>query len=399
MPNHYCRRPATGPVIRPTARRYDQSALKRAIVIVLDGCGAGAAPDAAAFNDGPSVNTLANVWNHAKGIDAPNLVQAGLFAAAGVGPTPQARFGRLRELSQGKDSVTGHWEMMGVVTQTPFPTYPGGFPPALIQAFEERTGTKAIGNKPASGTAVIAELGEEHMRTRNPIVYTSADSVFQIACHESVVPIERLYELCRIARELCTAPDNVQRVIARPFEGLPGAFRRTEHRKDFPVSPPHNLIDEVTGVYGIGVVPELFEGRGFRSVPRTQSNAEHAAALTAALESDARFIFANFEDFDMLYGHRNDPSGFAKCLEDFDPVFKSLVDRTGPDDLLLLTADHGNDPTDASTDHSREYVPVCVLGPSATPQNLGDIEGMQAIGATVAKHLSIPWPIGTPLTP
>lgn len=367
--------------------------MKRAIVVVMDGCGAGEAPDADAFNDHDHPATLRHVWEHAGGIDAPNLISAGLFRAAGieVGQVgPGWAYGRLRERSMGKDSVTGHWEMMGVYTKAPFPTYPNGFPPDVIAEFEARIGRGTLGNRAASGTQIIAELGDEHVRTGNPIVYTSADSVFQIAAHEGVIPIERLYEICTIAREMLVAPHNLSRVIARPFEGSSGEYRRTERRKDFPSSPPPNLVDVVEDVFGIGVVPELFGGRGFRSVRRTQSNAEHQSMLWQALASDARFIFANFEDFDMLYGHRNDPDGFARALQDFDRVVGELVSRLGDDDLLILTADHGNDPTSASTDHSREFVPFLTKnGTRSGP--VGDLDGMWNVGTAVAEHLGIDW--------
>ena len=314
------------------------------------------------------------------------------LAAAGVGPTPPttARYGRLQELSKGgKDSVTGHWEMMGAITKQRFPTYPDGFPIPLIKEFESAIKTQTIGNRPASGTKIIAELGELHVETGMPIVYTSADSVFQIAAHEDVVPVETLYEWCRIARRLCVAPNNVQRVIARPFIGKPGAFERTERRKDFPLAAPKNLVDTIGDVYGIGVVPELFDGRGFRTTSRTQSNPEHWVRLDEALNSDARFIFANFEDFDMLYGHRNDVPGFAKCLEVFDVELAKRLPQFGPDDLVIVTADHGNDPTDVSTDHSREYVPVAIFGGGITGQRMQDYSGMDAIGGTVADWLGV----------
>lgn len=356
-------------------------------MIVLDGVGAGEAPDAAKFGDLDHPSTLLHVWEAAGGFHAPNLARLGFLAAGGIEEGTTGRFGRLRELSQGKDSVTGHWEMMGIVTETAFPTYPEGFPIPLIKAFEDEIGTQTLANCPASGTEIIARLGELHQETGFPVVYTSADSVFQIAAHEEVVPIEKLYDWCRIARRLCTGADNVQRVIARPFLGSPGAYKRTERRKDFPATPPHNLVDDIGDVFGIGVVPELFDGRGFRSVRRTQNNAEHEQMLWEALDSDARFIFANFEDFDMLYGHRNDATGFAKCLEEFDVLLGSLLTRLEPDDLLILTADHGNDPTDASTDHSREYVPVALWGAGIEQENLGDVEGMTAVGATVVKWL------------
>jgi phosphopentomutase len=373
--------------------------MRRAIVIVLDGCGAGAAPDAAMFGDHDSPSTLRHVWEAVGGFKAPNLQSIGFLASGGIPASagPQARYGRLRELSMGKDSVTGHWEMMGIVTEVPFPTYPEGFPDDLVQALEERSGKKFLGNRPASGTQIIVELGEEHLRTGALILYTSADSVLQIAAHEAIVPTEELCRVCRIARELCVPPHNVQRVIARPFEGEPGAFRRTERRKDFPLTAPPNLLDRVGDVFGIGVVPELFDGRGFRPLPRTQSNAEHAVALDRALESDARFIWANFEDFDMLYGHRNDPTGFARCLEEFDFTLGRVLERLKPDDLLILTADHGNDPTSVSTDHSREYVPVALVGSAVAPGAIGDIDGMTAIGATVARHLEVDWETGQSL--
>lgn len=371
---------------------------RRAIVVVLDGCGAGPAPDSAEFGDGHGPNTVFNVWKAAGGLNCPNLERLGFLAACGIGDAPEGRYGRLRELSQGKDSVTGHWEMMGAVTTKPFPTYPDGFPIPLIKKFERQIGTQTLGNCAASGTKIIDRLGPLHFDTGFPIVYTSADSVFQIACHEEVVPIETLYDYCKIARSLLVAPDNVQRVIARPFLGsAQDGYTRTDRRKDFPLPPPPNLVDKVGDVQGIGVVPELFDGRGFRPSRRTQSNGEHIVALREALASDARFIFANFEDFDMLYGHRNDPAGFAKCLKEFDVMLASILGDLKPSDLLILTADHGNDPTDESTDHSREYVPVCLYGASVRPANLGDVEGMTAIGRTVADYLGVPWNVGQPL--
>lgn len=374
--------------------------MKRAIVVVLDGVGAGAAPDAQEFGDFDNPSTLKHVWDANSGFDAPHLAQLGFLAAGGIETSipVSGRWGRLEELSLGgKDSVTGHWEMMGVVTQARFPTYPNGFPIPLIKAFERSIGTQTIGNKPASGTQIIADLGQFHLETGFPIVYTSADSVFQIACHESVVPIEKLYEWCEIARKLCIAPDNVQRVIARPFNGEVGAFQRTERRKDYPLEAPPNLCDKIGDVFGIGVIPELFDHRGFRRVRRTQSNADHFEMLKEAFESDARFIFANFEDTDMLYGHRNDAIGFARCLEQFDRYLAEIMARLTPDDVLILTADHGNDPTSASTDHSREYVPFAAFGPAIEAQCLGDIRGMTAVGASVAAQLGVDWNVGESL--
>lgn len=373
---------------------------RRAIVLVLDGCGAGAAPDAALFGDGHGPSTLLHIYQKVGGFSAPNLARSGFLAAAGIplDADPKARYGRLQEVSMGKDSVTGHWEMMGIETKEPFPTYPQGFPIALVKEFEDRIGRQTLGNRPASGTAILDDLGELHIDSGCPILYTSADSVFQIACHEEVVPIEELYAMCQTARQLLVKPNHVARVIARPFLGSKkGEFTRTERRKDFPLEPERNLVDVAGDVYGIGVVPELFGGRGFRPVRRTQSNPEHQAMLMDALESDARFIFANYEDFDMRYGHRNDPEGFARCLEEFDGFLAEIVGKLRPEDLLILTADHGNDPTDASTDHSREYVPVALVGEQVSQGNLGDVIGMAAIGRTVAEWLGIDWKTGADL--
>ena len=380
--------------------------LDRVIVLVLDGCGAGAAPDAKDFNDfGENEgHTLLNVWKAAGPVKAPRLIDLGYFAAAGVdAPAGNSAYGRLRELSIGKDTVTGHWEMMGIHLTVGLPTYPNGFPIALIKEFESRIGLQTIGNEAASGTEIIARLGPTHVATGCPIVYTSADSVFQIACHEAVVPIERQYEICAIARELLVAPNAVGRVIARPFLGDDHAgFVRTERRKDYPLVPPSNLIDriasQVAPVYGIGVIPEVFAHRGFRQVTRTQDNQEHYLMLKEALTTDAKFIWANFEDFDMLYGHRNDPEGFARSLETFDGYLAEVMSMLGDSDLLLVTADHGNDPTTPSTDHSREYVPVSVWHPRMTQTNhLGDREGLWCIGATVARALDVPFDRGEPL--
>ena len=372
---------------------------QRAVIIVLDGCGAGEAPDSELFGDIFHPATVKHVWEKVDGFHAPNLEACGFLKACGVDSHPKSgSYGRLRELSAGKDSVTGHWEMMGIITDEPFPTFPNGFPEELIVRLEKALDTHFLGNRSASGTEIIRELGTEHVQTGHPILYTSADSVLQLACHEEICPLERLYEMCLAIRGLCSPPYHVLRVIARPFIGSEKeGFHRTEHRKDYPVEAPHNLVDEVQDVFGIGVVPELFNSRGFRKVVRTQDNKEHEEMLLNALESNARFIFANFEDFDMLYGHRSDPEGFAKCLETFDLTLGKVLEQLRPKDLLILTADHGNDPTDSSTDHTREYVPVCVIAPGACARELGDVEGMSAVGATVASHLGVKWKIGVPL--
>lgn len=375
---------------------------RRVIVIVLDGCGAGAAPDASDFGDDHSPSTLLNTWTAVGGFDAPGLAACGFLAAGGIPnpAAPGAMYGRLQPMSKGgKDSVVGHWEMMGIVLDGPFPTYPDGFPIRLVKKFEAAIQRQTLGNRAASGTKIIQELGEQHLMTGCPILYTSADSVFQLAAHEDVVPVEQLYEWCRIARDLLTPPDAVQRVIARPFVGsLQAGFTRTERRRDFPMPPPSNFCDLVGDVYGVGVVPELFTGRGFRATRRTQSNAEHAAAMMEALASDARMIFANFEDTDMLYGHRNDPVGFARCLEAFDQTFAEVAAKLGPGDLLMLTADHGNDPTDQSTDHTREFAPLAViLEGSNKTRALGDKPGFSAVAATAATWLGLPWRSGESL--
>ena len=382
--------------------------MKRAIVVVLDGCGAGAAPDAARFGDPPSgspdaASTLAHVVAEAGPLDAPNLYAVGFLPGEiprGL-PNRHVAYGRLRPTSEGKDSVTGHWEMAGIVLDTPAPTYPQGFPPALVTEFERAIGRGTLGNVPASGTEILARLGEESLLTGKPILYTSADSVFQLAAHERATPVAELYRWCEIARALLTGVNAVQRVIARPFSGEPGAFVRSDARRDFPLAPPENLLDRIGDVAGIGVVPELFGGRAFREAPRTGSNPEHAEALLTAMAGDARLIFANFEDTDMRYGHRSDPDGFARCLERFDRTLGEILARLTGGDLLILTADHGNDPTDASTDHTREYVPYARVTPGEGVERLGDLDGLATVGEAVADWLGVspvaqashPWPL------
>lgn len=384
--------------------------LQRAVLIVLDGCGVGAAPDAADYGDtGENTpNTLGHLAEAVGGLNLPRLQSLGLgniLPLQGVPPTdtPRAHYGRVQPHSKGKDSVTGHWEMMGIHTETPFPTYPNGFPPEVIRAFEAKIGRETLGNYPASGTEIIKQLGMEHLRTGKPIVYTSADSVFQIAAHEAILPLEALYQMCEVARALLQPPHHVQRVIARPFVGdSPDTFRRTENRRDFPLPPPENLMDVLhargVGVYGIGVVPELFVYRGFRHAERTQSNPEHHNALLRALQSECAFIFANFEDFDMLYGHRNDPMGFARALTAFDAMLQEILNRLHPTDVLILTADHGNDPTTPSTDHSREYLPLLLYSPRwEQGRAIGTRPTLADIGATIGALWGVAPPHGTPI--
>jgi phosphopentomutase len=280
--------------------------------------------------------------------------------------------------------------MAGIITADRFPTYPQGFPQELIDRFATAIGCPILGNRAASGTEILADLGPKHMETGWPIVYTSADSVFQIACHEEVVSIPKLYEYCEVARRLLVLPDNVQRVIARPFVGDPqSGFVRTGARKDYPIPPPDNLCDRVGDVFGIGVVPELFAGRGFRPVKRTQSNSEHREMLWSAMDSDARFIWANFEDFDMKFGHRNDVKGFGRCLEEFDETLAEFLPMLAQEDLLILTADHGNDPTTPSTDHSREFVPFVKVAAGGSSRPLPDLLGFGRVGEEVMRHLEL----------
>ncbi|HEY3332698.1 MAG TPA: phosphopentomutase [Capsulimonadaceae bacterium] len=378
---------------------------RRVILIVMDGCGVGAMPDAAKYgNTDPLSATLQHVASAFGGLALPTLEAMGLgkvAALAGVSAKGPALggFGRCAEQSAGKDSVTGHWEMMGIVTKIPFPTYPNGFPADFIVELEQAFGTKIIGNVASSGTEIIKNLGEDHVRTGRPIVYTSADSVLQIAAHESVIPLDKLYRMCEAARFLADPPNNVQRVIARPFVGDSAAtFTRTENRRDFPALPPKvNILTALKTAakrtHAIGVVADLFPRDYFTTAERTQANAQHLTAIEQAVAGDGfDFLFANCEDFDMLFGHRNDPRGFAESLAEFDRRLAGIVAELRPDDLLILTADHGNDPTTASTDHSREYAPVLVCGGGLSHNvDLGTRNSFADIGATVAKYLGAEW--------
>lgn len=376
--------------------------MRRVILIVLDGCGVGAMPDAARYGGLAETGsaTLPHVAEAAGGLHLPALARLGLGNVApilGVAPNPDVPggWGRMAEASAGKDSVTGHWELMGITTKTPFPTYPDGFPHELIAAFEAKIGRGTLGNVASSGTAILTALGMEHMATGKPIVYTSADSVFQVAAHESVVPLSELYAFCETAREMLVAPNNVQRVIARPFVGDgPDTFKRTEHRRDYPLPPPTPnfltaLADAGKTAHAIGVVADLFPRAYFTRAERTQSNPAHLAAILGAVQHGQEdFVFANCEDFDMLYGHRNDPPGFAHALEEFDAALAGILGALRPDDLLILTADHGNDPTTPSTDHSREYVPLLVYG-GGIRGDLGTRPSFAAVSSIAADWLGI----------
>lgn len=398
--------------------------IERVIIVVLDGVGAGELPDADRYGDVGS-NTLAHTAEAVGGLHLPNMERLGLghiTAIQGVPPVenPLGGHGKMQEASPGKDTITGHWEMAGVVLQQPFPTYPHGFPPDVIAAFEQAIGTKTLGNYAASGTVIIQDLGAEHVRTGFPIVYTSADSVFQIAMHEEILPIERQYEICEIARQLLVGEHAVGRVICRPFLGdgglgasaspfrtlTPGPFARTERRKDFPLNPPPTVLDALAAsgrpVHAIGKIFEIFNGRGIATWAHTTNNADHTAALQTAVESDdSPLIFANLEDFDMLFGHRNNPQGMAQALETWDVGLGELLPKLRPTDLLLITADHGNDPTTASTDHSREYPFLLAYGPALRPAvDLGIRATYADIAATLCEIFALPsWPVGTSFLP
>jgi phosphopentomutase len=378
---------------------------RRAIIIILDGVGVGALPDAADYGDVGS-DTLGNLARAAGGLHLPVLGGLGLgnvIPVAGVAPAPHPRasYGRLREINPGKDSISGHWEIGGVLLERPFPTYPHGFPAEVIRSFETAIGRKTIGNVVASGTEIIQRLGEEHVSSGRPIVYTSADSVFQIAAHEEVIPLASLYDYCRTARAMLRGEHGVGRVIARPFLGSRGDFRRTGNRRDFSIEPVGpTLLDRTREaglpVIAIGKIVDLYAGRGMTEQRVTHNNAEGMAELERALEEvDRGLIMANLVDFDMVWGHRNDVPGFKGGLEVFDAWLPKALDRLRPGDLLFLTADHGNDPTTPSTDHSREYVPVLVTGPEvAGGVNLGDRDSFADLGATAAEHLGVAVPHG-----
>ncbi|MGB8657126.1 MAG: phosphopentomutase [Candidatus Zixiibacteriota bacterium] len=373
---------------------------RRVILIILDSCGIGALPDAELYGDEGS-NTIVNTAKAVGGLKLPNLQRLGLGNIdhiLGVNPTTsaEANFGKMAEVSPGKDSTTGHWEMMGLIVQKPFPVYPHGFPPEVIQPFEKAIGRGTLGNRPASGTEIIKELGEEHVRTGKPIVYTSADSVFQIAAHEDIIPVDELYKICMIARKMMDGEHGVSRVIARPFVGKPGSFKRTERRKDFSIPPPSlTLLDILKRndipVIGIGKIEDLFAGRGLSQSIHTKNNSDGVDKLVQAVkEFKNGFIFINLVDFDMLWGHRNDPASFAGGLEDFDRRLPEVTDLLEREDILIISADHGCDPTTPSTDHSREYVPVLVQGRSIkSNMSLGVRESFADVGATIAEIFKV----------
>lgn len=366
--------------------------------MVLDGVGVGAAPDAARYGDAES-NTLGHVAAAVGGLKLPALASYGLgniIPLAGMPPAlqPRAAWGMMRPAAAGKDSTTGHWELAGLRVETPFPTYPHGFPADVVADFSTRTGRPVIANVVGSGTDVIARFGDEHVASGAWILYTSADSVFQLAAHESVIPLDEQYAGCRAARAMLVAPHNVSRVIARPFTGSAGGYRRTANRRDFSVAPTgETLLDALAagGIarQGVGKVDDLFAGRAICST-HTASNAEGIAAIEAWLRgSSGGLLFANLVDFDQLFGHRNDAPGFYGALCELDAALPALVDALREDDLLFLTADHGNDPTTPSSDHARESVPVLMLGSRVRPCDLGHRSTFADLGATVAEWFGV----------
>jgi len=371
---------------------------RRAIIIVCDSMGVGELPDAKDFGDEGS-NTLGHVLL-SQHPDLPNLTRLGLLhtlPTPASSENPQAAFGRMNEVSAGKDTTTGHWEMMGLVVEDPFRTYPQGFPAEVIAEYERRIGRKTLGNKAASGTVILDELGEEHMRTGAPIVYTSADSVFQVAAHEQVIPVEELWRICAVARELMRGENNVGRIIARPFLGPGrGQFKRTANRKDFSVRPTGITVCERATkagkqVIGLGKIADIFDRVGISQEIRTESNSDGMRkTIDLIRQSDADIIFTNLVDFDSKYGHRNDPVGYAKALETFDLELGGLLTDLRADDLLFISADHGCDPTDVSTDHTREYVPLVIAGPSVRgARPLGTRSTFGDLGATICDYLGL----------
>ena len=370
--------------------------MSRALLIVLDGVGIGAAPDATDYGDAGS-DTLGHVLRDAE-VALPNLAALGLARLLGRdAPAPEAAHGRMREHSAGKDSTTGHWEIAGILLDHPFAVFER-FPDALVQAIEREADVSFLGNLPASGTAIIAELGPEHMRTGRPILYTSADSVLQIAAHEAVIPVERLYAICEVARRLADA-HRIGRVIARPFEGEPGAFRRTSRRHDFSMRPPRSVLDAIVEaglpVVSVGKVADLLAGQGITASHPTRDNAEGMRITADAWRSMHNgLLFTNLVDFDTVFGHRRDVAGFVQALAEFDAWLGGFLPHVAPEDLLIITADHGCDPTHPGTDHTREEVPLLVrhFGRVAP---LGTREGFCDVAATLAEHFALtPWPTG-----
>lgn len=371
--------------------------MPRHVTIVLDSAGVGALGDFAEFGDSPGANTIANTAAAVGGLRLPHFEQLGLgnvTPIVGVKPVASTRaaFGRLGEKSSGKDTITGHWEMVGVVTTVPFPTYPHGFPPDVVEMFAQITGRTPLGNEPASGTELIGRLGQEHQQTGRPILYTSADSVFQVAAHEYTVRLATLYDWCERAREKLVPPHNVNRVIARPFEGSPGSYARTPNRRDYALSPPANLLDRLAAddvpIHAVGKISDIYTGRGITTSVRVADNEEAVDRTVELMDRVPHgLIFMNLNDFDSRYGHRRDPRGYGQALERFDRRLGQLLERLRPGDRMVFTADHGCDPTAPGTDHTREYVPFIEVGNTRRGGALGTLEGLDSVGASIEETL------------
>ncbi|MDI6891894.1 MAG: phosphopentomutase [Actinomycetota bacterium] len=378
--------------------------MRRVIIVILDSVGVGELPDAVLYGDEGS-NTLVNTARAVGGLHLPNFQKLGLgniVDVEGVPPAerPLAAFGKMVERSAGKDTTTGHWELMGLYLPEPFPLYPNGFPPEIVGEFEQRIGRKVLGNKPASGTEIIKELGEEHLRTGYPILYTSADSVFQIAAHKDIIPLDELYHICRVARGILKGKHGVGRVIARPFVGESGSFTRTAERKDFSLQPPSKtVLDYALGasipVWGVGKVEEIFGGRGFTECTKTENNMDGMDKIVGYVKGvENGMVFANLIDFDMLWGHRNDVLGYAKGLVEVDCRVPEILGLLKPSDVLIFTADHGCDPTTPSTNHSREYVPLLIYGENIERgANVGTRQTFADLGKSVADLLGFDAPV------
>jgi len=378
--------------------------IKRVILIILDSVGIGEAPDAAEFNDIGS-NTLGHIALPVGGLYLPNLEKMGMGNIAPVGgitpaASPSAAFGKMAEVSPGKDTTTGHWELMGIHLKQPFPLYPDGFPPEVMDAYESQSGRGWIGNYPASGTVIIEDHGKEHLETGKTIIYTSGDSVFQIAAHEEIIPVPELYRICQIAREILRGDHEVSRVIARPFIGEPGNFTRTPNRKDFSVVPPEiTLLDILKSAglmtHAVGKIEDIFNKVGITSAIHTKSNMDGVDQTLEAMRNrlESGLIFTNLVDFDAKFGHRNNPQGYANALVEFDQHLPQILAELKDDDLLILTADHGNDPTTPSTDHSREFVPILLAGKQIKPGiDIGIRETFADMAATIADILGVKSP-------
>ena len=376
------------------------SDIRRVVLIVLDSVGIGELPDAVEYGD-KGANTLVHTAEAVGGLNLPNLEKLGLGKITkikGISNNIKAEgsYAKMKEMSMGKDTTTGHWELAGLISETPFPVYPDGFPEEVIKPFEKRIGKKVLGNKPASGTVIIEELGKKHIKTGNPIVYTSADSVFQIAAHEDIISVSELYDMCEKARELLQGKHGVARVIARPFVGGPGNFKRTERRKDFSLAPPEQtvldrLIANNIPVMAVGKIEDIFSNQGITSSNHTVNNMDSVDAILDFLREDKKsFIFANLVEFDMLYGHRRNAKGYAKALKDFDIRLPEIIDNLKEEDILMITADHGCDPTFKGTDHTREYVPLLIYGSKVKEDyNLTTRESFADIAATIAEIFQI----------